>query len=165
MGDGNAIAGPDNSTTFQGQVDPASGCPTSGRCCQKGILQTNSLAIPETCLNPKLHLQLPSQGLHHLANRLLIPPIPAPLTFLRRLHQACFRQNRHVMRDRRLRQLHPLLDVPRAQATASIRGLGPALHVFLQGLQNSPPRRVGNRMQDAIEILICIGHRCTRNNA
>src|SRR5579864_1007709 len=51
-------------------------------------------------LQPRL--QLPPQSLHHLPNRLLIAPVPSPLSPLGRFHQPGLRQDGHMVRNRRL---------------------------------------------------------------
>jgi len=99
-------------------------------------------------------LQLPSQCLHQLPDHLLIPPIPTPLTALRRFHESRLRENSHVMRNGRLRQMNSLFNVPAAQTAFkaghipydSLRGRS-----FFQSPQNAAPRGVGNGMKRAVE--------------
>ena len=89
-------------------------------------------------------LQPATQHLHHLANRFLIAAVPAPLAALIRLHEPGLRQNRHVVRDGRLRKMNASFDVSGTQAGFR------ALLVF-QCLQDAAAGGIGNRVQDAIE--------------
>lgn len=59
-------------------------------------------------------LQFPAQHLHHLPDRLLIPSIPAPLPVFGGLDQSSFGEDRHVMRNRRLRKPDAFLNVATA---------------------------------------------------
>jgi hypothetical protein len=61
-------------------------------------------------------LQLSPQCLHNLSNRFFIPPIPAPLALFGRLDQSRFRENPHVMRNRRLREMDAFLNLPATEA-------------------------------------------------
>jgi len=98
-------------------------------------------------------LQLAPQHLHHLPDRLLIPPVPAPLAMLGGFNQSRVRQNRHVVRDRRLRQLNSLLNVAAAQAgTVNVPGRrNPALATFFEHEQDAAPGRISNGVESAVE--------------
>src|SRR5271165_747976 len=70
-----------------------------------------------------LWLKLLAQHLRHQANRLLIAPVPAPLTFFCRLHQPRLAQDRHVMRNRWLRKADAFFNVPRAKGVSGLASL------------------------------------------
>ena len=53
------------------------------------------------------------------------------------------------MRDRRLRQLHPPLDVAGSEPRFLVQG---ASAFFLERAQNPAPSGVGNGLQEAIEM-------------
>jgi hypothetical protein len=124
--------------------------------------------VPEGRLK-RQPLQLPPQRLHHCANRLLISPVPAPLPLLGRLHQFGLRQDGHVMRNSRLRKPDACLNIPRAQARSHRGRFVPRClsfgFAFLESLQYSPPGRVRNGVQRAVEKCFAGRHGWTRNSA
>ena len=91
-------------------------------------------------------LQLSPQHLNDLAQGLLISPIPAPLALLRSFDEPSLGQDRHVMRDRRLRKVNPALDISSAKTgpgALDAGGLG-FRTAFAQGLKDTPPCRIGD---------------------
>lgn len=115
--------------------------------------RATSVSPVPSVVKPSPLLQLSAQILDHLPYGLLIPPIPPPLPLLGRLYQTRFRENRHVMRDRGLRQMNARLDV--APAKASRFWL--CVLAFLQNQQNPPARGVGDSVKRTIE-------RCVRRH-
>jgi hypothetical protein len=57
--------------------------------------------------------------LYQLPESLFIAAIPPPLALLDGIDETRFRQNRHVMRNSRLRKPHALFNVPGAQSGIS----------------------------------------------
>jgi hypothetical protein len=117
---------------------------------ERGISRATALDLPrlENPLKSNRLLQLPFQRLHHQPDRLFIPSIPSPLPLLRCLNETGLRQNRHVVRNRRLREIHAFFDVSGAQTRIVVRcGLSSGLRLncsFFERLQNPPPRGIGN---------------------
>ena len=73
--------------------------------------------------------QFSPQALHNFADRLLVSAIPPPLSLLGGLDQSCLRQDRHVVRNRRLRQPNPLFDLSSAKARTMNGPLSPGFSV------------------------------------
>jgi len=98
-------------------------------------------------------LELASQHLHDLPDRLLIPAIPAPLAFLAGLDESGFSKNRHVMRDGGLRKADPRFDFPSAETRrlATLFCLPYLGRAFFQHLENTAPGRIGNSVQSSVE--------------
>jgi hypothetical protein len=97
--------------------------------------------------------QLASQSLHDLPDCLLIPPIPPPLPIPRSFDQPGFRENCHVVGNRRLRELNALFNFTGAETST----FGLRSRVFcpiLQRFQNSPSCWISYRTQRPIERLI-----------
>ena len=61
------------------------------------------------------------------------------------------------MRNRGLREMNALLDIRSAQADILVDGTSA---VFFQGLQDTPPCRVDDGVQDAIQVLLGRRHHC-----
>jgi len=77
------------------------------------------------------------------------------MTFSSCFNHARFLQNPHVMRNRRLRQLHTLLDVASAQPSFFIDR---ASTFFFERRQNPSASGIGNGMQEAIKIGRNVSH-------
>jgi len=115
-------------------------------------MNRRSRFLPSVGMTSSLRLQLPSQTFHELPYRLLIAPIPAPLAMFGGVDQSRPGQDRHVMRDGRLRKPNPFLDFSSAQTmTGDCLGSGNLRAAFLQCQQNSPSRGVGHCVQRTIE--------------
>ncbi len=84
--------------------------------------------------------------------RPFIPPIPHPKPKLLSLHQSRLGQNRHMMRNGRLGQVNALLDVRSAQAHILANRTSA---LFLEGLQDPPPGRIGHRVEDTVDFSFC----------
>ena len=67
-----------------------------------------------------------------------------------KLPKARGREDRHVMRDCRLRELHPEFDIRSAEADTLANGTGATL---LQGLQDTSTSRIGDGVEDTIQFL------------
>ncbi len=72
-----------------------------------------------------------------------------------RLDHARLFQNPHVMRNRRLRQFHPLLDIARAQPGFLIDR---ASALFFEQRENPPASGIGNSVKKAINIGRNVSH-------
>jgi hypothetical protein len=146
----------------------AGGASENSPALQRWVKPKELNRVPEGRLK-RQPLQLPAQRLHHSANRLLIAPVPAPLPLLGRLHQPGFRQDGHVMRNSRLRKPDACLNIPRAQARSHRGRFVPRClsfgFAFLESLQYSPPGRVRNGVQRAVEKCFAGRHGWTRNSA
>ncbi len=70
-------------------------------------------------------------------------------------HQPSLFQNTHMMRNRRLCQLHALLDIARTKPGFLVNR---ASAFFLKRQQNPASSRVGNSMQKAIKIGSGVNH-------
>ena len=92
------------------------------------------------------------QRLAELSQRPFIPPIPHPKPKLLSLHQSRLGQNRHMMRNGRLGQVNALLDVRSAQAHILANRTSA---LFLEGLQDPPPGRIGHRVEDTVDFSFC----------
>jgi hypothetical protein len=90
-----------------------------------------------------------------LPQHYLIPPIPNPKPDLLPLHHPSLGQNRHVMRNRRLRQMNPSFNIGRAQPHI-LTDRTPTL--FLKSLQNPPPRRISDSMPNPVKLLLRLSH-------
>jgi hypothetical protein len=145
----------------EGRETGAGGASKDNPALQRWIRRKHSARRGKNNRNAR-SLQLPSQRLHHSANRLLIPPVPAPLPFPVRLDQPGLRQYRHVMRNRRLRERYAFLNVTRTQAHSlgsSRRRRFGLRFALLKSLKNSTPGRVGNGTQRTIESSFAGKHR------
>ena len=71
------------------------------------------------------------------------------------LHQTGPFQNSHVMRNSRLRQLHPLLDIGGAEPGFLVER---ASALFFQRAQNPAASGIGNGVQEAIKIGSGVSH-------
>src|SRR6476661_6855462 len=89
------------------------------------------------------------------AQHRLISPVPDPEPKLLRLHHTRPGQNRHMMRNGRLRKMNTLLDIRSAQPHI-LANRTPAL--FLKRTQDPPPCRVRDSMQNAIQFLLRMTH-------
>ena len=90
-------------------------------------------------------------GLSQFLERLLIAPVPHPETFFFRMDQAGFAQNRHVMRDGWLRELHLLLDVTGTHAFAFANG---AAALLLEQAQDLEASGIGNGLQGVNQLFV-----------
>jgi hypothetical protein len=91
-------------------------------------------------------LQLSPQHFDDLAQGLLVSSIPPPLAFLGSFDEPGFSENRHVMRDRWLREMNPSLDIASAKTGPGALDAGGFRFraAFAQGLKDTPPGRIGD---------------------
>src|ERR1039458_9174251 len=79
---------------------------------------TAEIASPIGCsaIAKVIPLKLSLQAPHHFRNQFFVAPVPVPVALSLRFHHAGPFQDAHVMRNRRLRQLHTLLDIAGTEA-------------------------------------------------